>query len=86
MTTVRLFFFVIGRVLTRLAKRREASIYTIFMSIRDVTPFPAFLLLQGKHFLQGAMIYFLLDDSWVGPIRFGNPLPTVLPMCPDLQN
>ena len=31
-------------------------------------------------------IYFLLDNSWVGPIRFENPLLTVLPICPDLQN
>ena len=32
------------------------------------------------------IIRFLLDNSLVGPIRFGNPLPTVLPICPDLQN
>ena len=32
------------------------------------------------------IIYFLLDNSWVGPIRFENPLPTVVPICPDLQN
>jgi len=30
------------------------------------------------------IIYFLLENSWVGPIRFENPLPTVLPICPDL--
>ena len=28
------------------------------------------------------IIYFPLENSWVGPIRFENPLPTI---CPDLQ-
>ena len=33
--------------------RREASIYTIFMSIRDVTPFPAFFATTGETFSTG---------------------------------
>ena len=30
--------------------------------------------------------YFLLDLSCVGLVRFENLLPTVVPICPDLQN
>ena len=33
--------------------RREASIYTIFMSTRDMTHFAVFLPLQGRYFYTG---------------------------------
>jgi len=33
-----------------------------------------------------ANYYFLLDFSCVGLVRFKNPLPTVVPIYPNLQN